>query len=125
MSIKKVLLVSVIVLGAWASFKDHHRRHGDADANPTEATLRALATTVQASDVVMYSTSECVYCAQAKNWLNQYGFAFTECNMSVDNRCLKEFKSYGADGTPFLIVRGHQMKDGFDSDEFIAALKKG
>jgi hypothetical protein len=37
---------------------------------------------------------------------------------------VREFNSYGADGTPFLIVRGHQMKDGFDSDEFIAALTK-
>jgi glutaredoxin len=86
--------------------------------------LHALAATVQASEVVMYSTSECPYCVQAKSWLNQYGFALTECNMSVDKQCVREFNSYGADGTPFLIVRGHQMKDGFDSDEFIAALTK-
>ncbi|WP_198118000.1 hypothetical protein [Massilia rhizosphaerae] len=44
--------------------------------------------------------------------------------MSVDKQCVREFNRYGADGTPFLIVRGHQMKDGFDSDEFIAALTK-
>ena len=125
MDIKRILVVSVIVWGAWATFKAHHRGQADVSANPTEENLRALATTVQASDVVMYSTSECVYCVQAKSWLNQFGFAFTECNMSVGNQCLKEFKSYGADGTPFLIVRGHQMKDGFDSDEFIAALTKG
>jgi glutaredoxin len=125
MDIKKILLVGVIVWGAWASFKAHHRGQTDAYANPTEVNLRALAATVQANDVVMYSTSECIYCAEAKNWLNQYGFAFTECNMSVDKQCVKEFKDYGADGTPFLIVRGHQMKDGFDSDEFVAALTKG
>lgn len=86
--------------------------------------MHAFAATVRASDVVMYSTSECPYCAQAKSWLSRYGFAFTECNMSVDKQCVREFNRYGADGTPFLIVRGHQMKDGFDSDEFIAALTK-
>jgi hypothetical protein len=93
---KRSLVVSVIVWGAWATFKAHHRGQADVSANPTEANIRALAATVQASD-----------------------------NMSADNQCLKEFKSYGADGTPFLIVRGHQMKDGFDSDELIAALTKG
>jgi glutaredoxin len=124
MSFKKILIIGILVLGAWASFKGHHRGNAVAPDGPTEEQLRTLAATVQASDVVMYSTSECPYCAQAKSWLNQYGFAFTECNMSVDNQCLREFKSYGADGTPFLIVRGHQMKDGFDSDEFIAALTK-
>lgn len=72
----------------------------------------------------MYSTTECTYCAQAKSWLNQYGFPFTECNMSVSADCEREFRSFGANGTPYLIVRGQHMKDGFDSDEFIALLKK-
>lgn len=86
--------------------------------------LVALATTVKPGDVVMYSTTECTYCAQAKSWLNQYGFPFTECNMSVSADCEREFRSFGANGTPYLIVRGQHMKDGFDSDEFIALLKK-
>jgi glutaredoxin len=124
MSIKKLLLVSILAWAAWASFKAHQRGHVPALDNPTAENLRTLAATVQAGDVVMYSTSECPYCAEAKSWLNQHGFAFTECNMSVNKQCITEFKSYGADGTPFLIVRGHQMKDGFDSDEFIAALSK-
>lgn len=75
-------------------------------------------------DVLIYSTSECQYCAQAKSWLNQNGYAFTECNMSIDSHCEREFRSFGATGTPYLIVRGHHMKDGFDSDEFLAALKQ-
>jgi len=60
--------------------------------------------------------------------LSQYGFAFTECNMSLSNQCIDEFKSYGANGTPFLVIhRGnkvHQMNDGFDSNEFLAALQQ-
>jgi glutaredoxin len=86
--------------------------------------LARLAATVKPDEVVMYSTTECGYCAQAKSWLDQYGFAFKECNMSISPECVREFKSYGADGTPYLIVRGHHMKDGFDSDVFISLLKR-
>ncbi|GAA5786681.1 hypothetical protein YWS52_30050 [Chitiniphilus shinanonensis] len=88
------------------------------------AEIRALAAQVQAGDVVMYTTTECGYCAQAKNWLREYGFEFTECNMSVDEYCQREFSAYGATGTPYLIVRGYPMEDGFDSDEFLALLNR-
>lgn len=91
--------------------------------NMSSEQIGALAATVKSGDVVMYSTTECGYCTQARGWLNQNGFAFTECNMSVDERCVQEFRSYGADGTPFLLVRGYQMKNGFDSDEFLATLR--
>lgn len=88
------------------------------------ADLTALAATVDPEEVVVYTTSQCPYAAQTKAWLKRYGFAFTECNMSVDSRCESEFMSYGGDGTPYLVVRGHHMRDGFDSDEFLAALKR-
>jgi hypothetical protein len=49
------------------------------------------------------------------------------CNMSVERRCEAEFKAYGGNGTPFLVIRRggkeHHMEDGFDSDEFLAALR--
>jgi len=87
------------------------------------AQIQALAATVKAEDVVMYSTTECVYCRQAKAWLQQNGFAFTECNMSVNRTCEREFMAYKATGTPFLVVRGKRMDDGFDSDQFLALLR--
>jgi glutaredoxin len=100
-----------------------HEGSGDASA----AELSALAASVKPGDVVMYSTTECPYCARAKSWLNQYGFAFTECNMSVSDLCQREFQSYGGVGTPYLVVhhggQTHHIKDGFDSDEFLAALR--
>lgn len=90
----------------------------------TTAELQALAATVAAEDVVMYTTTECVYCAQAKNWLHRYGFAYTECNMSIDRQCESEFMGHGGTGTPYLIVRGHHMSEGFDSEEFLVALQQ-
>jgi len=45
----------------------------------------------------------------------------------VDARCEQEFRDYGANGTPYLVLqrhgKSHHMKDGFDSDEFLAALQ--
>ncbi|MEO8104524.1 MAG: glutaredoxin family protein [Betaproteobacteria bacterium] len=97
-------------------------------AGKADTGMSTLVRSVGPGDVVMYSTTECGYCTQAKNWLNRYGFAFTECNMSVDTRCETEFRELGGTGTPFLLVsRGDQtyrMKNGFDSDEFLALLAR-
>jgi glutaredoxin len=122
---KRIFIILIVLAGVHFSWT--HFIHTDANSvanGLSSSALAQLAATVKAEEVVMYSTTECTYCAQAKGWLNQNGFAFTECNMSVSSECVSQFKSYGADGTPFLIVRGHQMKNGFDSDEFISLLQK-
>lgn len=116
-----VLVMGACLQFAWKHF--HPLANGHVNAEFSAAAISDLASTVKASDVVMYSTNECAYCAQAKSWLQQNGFAFTECNMSVSIQCEHEFKRYGATGTPYLLVKGHQMKNGFDSDEFLTALK--
>jgi glutaredoxin len=100
---------------------------GPASSDLSEEQIRALAATVEREEVVMYTTSECPYCRQAEGWLHHYDFAFTECNMSLEAHCEDEFRSYGAEGTPFLVIRRkgqvHYMKDGFDSDEFLNAVR--
>jgi glutaredoxin len=130
------LLWAAIGCGAWAAYQlgTPHAGNDTGGAvgslraslkgDASESELRRLAAGVRPGEVVMYSTTECVYCAQAKSWLNQYGFAFDECNMSVSARCESEFRSYHGNGTPYLVVRGQHMKDGFDSDEFVALLRR-
>lgn len=121
----KLLLTVAVLWGAWIGAKAFIGPQGPGSGRGAISTeqLHALAATVRPEEVVMYSTPECPNCAQAKSWLRQYGFAFTECDMRASARCEHEFRALGADGTPYLIVRGHHMKDGFDSDEFLAALK--
>ncbi|HEX4975688.1 MAG TPA: glutaredoxin family protein [Pseudomonadales bacterium] len=92
--------------------------------NASAADIAALASAVRADEIVIYTTSTCSYCKQALHWLDQQGFSYTDCNMSTTPRCEQEFLIYGAKGTPYLVVRGHHMKNGFDSDEFIHALKQ-
>jgi glutaredoxin len=127
----KLVLAAAVGWGIWTGAQVAGTKHGGASSiaagfggDVSAAELSALAATVKSGDLVMYSTTECQYCTQAKGWLNQYGFAFTECNMSVSSQCEREFKSYGGNGTPYLVVRGRHMKDGFDSDEFLALLKQ-
>jgi glutaredoxin len=86
--------------------------------------LSALAGTVKSGDVVIYSASWCANCHAAKQWMSQYGFAYQDCDVEKDAGCASQFRATGSEGVPYLIVKGHHMKDGFDSDEFIAALRR-
>jgi glutaredoxin len=89
-----------------------------------ENRIRALAAETREGDIVLYSSDQCPYSVEAKAWLQTNGFLFRDCNLSVDRYCEAEFLSHGATGTPYLIVRGHHMKNGFDSNEFIKALSR-
>ncbi len=97
-----------------------------SSGNASATDITQLASSIGPGEVVMYTTTECGYCTQAKSWLVRYGFQFTECNMSNDYRCDTEFRNHGGNGTPFLVItRGSKifrMKNGFNSDEFLALL---
>jgi glutaredoxin len=125
---KKLLLIVAIAIGAWVAF---HRGEGagfssigaSISGDVTEEELRSLAAGVQTGEVVMYTTTDCPYCAQAKSWLKRYGFEFSECDTEARRDCARELEELGGVGVPYVVVRGHHMKDGFDSDEFVAALR--
>ena len=84
-----------------------------------------LAANTLPGDVVMYSATWCPYCSQAKSWMGQYGFKPQICEIDQDSDCAAQLKALDLKaGVPYLIVKGHQMKNGFDTDEFKAALAK-
>lgn len=116
----KLILAGLIAWAAWTGFNSNPF---DGSDSVTEGEIATLASTVRSGDVLMYTTTQCPYCAQARSWLNQYGFTFSECDTEVREDCAREYQALGATGVPYLIVKGHHMKDGFDSDEFIAALR--
>ena len=129
----KLVLVLAVTYGAWVGL---HRTPGGApgatpaslagkfSANPNPEQLTALAASTTSSDVLMYTAPWCSYCAAAKGWLAQYGFKYQECDIQASSACLGQHKALDAQGgVPYLIVKGRHMKDGFDSDEFIAALR--
>ncbi|MFC7419703.1 glutaredoxin family protein [Iodobacter arcticus] len=115
-------LIMLLLIAGALQFAWKHYGTNRFNTEYSSTKMSQLASAVNPGEVIMYSTTECFYCVEAKSWLNQNGFAFTECNMTIDPRCQQEFNAYGAIGTPFLIVRGHQMKEGFNADEFLQAL---
>jgi glutaredoxin len=116
----KVLLVLAGLRMAWTFLVPH--TPGPARSMSTEA-VADLAKTVKAGDVIIYTTANCQYCDEAKSWMQHYGFAFRECNVEREPHCQQEFSGYRATGVPFLLIRGRQMRDGFDADLFLAALQ--
>lgn len=96
---------------------------GRISSNPSTEQLTQLATSAATSDVVMYSATWCPNCAAAKSWLGQYGFKAQVCEVDKDSACQAQLQTLDPQmGVPYLIVKGRHMKDGFDSDEFLAAL---
>lgn len=85
--------------------------------------IKALAENVKPGEVVVYSFNGCSNCAQTKVWLHENGFKYTECNVTENESCAKVFRDDHALGAPYVVVRGHQMKHGFNQEEFIAALQ--
>lgn len=127
---RKWVAVLAMAAGAWFGIRHATGHASDADVGESPAVaavsgqgLRDLASDVKAGDVVIYTTSWCGYCAQAKRWMRENGFAFTECDVEADARCASEFQATGSQGVPILRVRGEWM-DGFDSDKFVALLQQ-
>ena len=129
----KLLAIAAILWGAWSGYQISKGRSSggalssfaakfSAELSPDQ--LKALAATTQADDVLIYSAPWCGNCTEAKSWMTQYGFKYQECNVEASIDCADQLKRLGSDGVPYLIVKGQHMKDGFDSDQFIAALQK-
>lgn len=121
----KWVAAAVLAYGAWMGWQvsAKHRAEGGATEQSSAGDVQALASSVKSGDVIIYTTTTCPYCAQAKGWLTQNGFAFTECDAQTSMDCERKLQELGGVGVPFLMVKGKPMKNGFDSDEFLALLK--
>src|SRR5262245_4855157 len=97
---RKLIVIAAVVVGVWFGL---HRGGGHGfssigaaiSGDVSEEELRRLAAGVHSGEVVIYTTTECQYCAQAKAWMKQYGFAFTECDAEVSNQCAQELQELG------------------------------
>lgn len=77
----------------------------------------------RAGDIVMYTTSTCPYCAQARRWLDAQQVPWRECNVETDAQCLRVFEAQGAPGVPLIHVKG-RWHLGFDAGWLGQALQK-
>lgn len=76
-----------------------------------------------ASDVVMYGTSWCTYCASARSFLQQAGIPYTEYDIEKSPRAQREYDRIGGRGVPVFKV-GRVVIQGYDPSLIRRAVDK-
>lgn len=87
----------------------------------------AVAALAAPGDIRMLSSTTCVYCARAREWMREHNVAFDECFIETDSACARQHAALRAMGTPLVLVRG-QPQLGFDAQRVhdrLAALPAG
>lgn len=101
--LKKLLLVALLgIVLTLAS------RSGEEEILPPDVAARA------ADKLVMYTTTHCPYCAEARAWLKKNKVAYRECNTDVSAACSEQLERLGAGGVPTLVY-GKHMQVGWDA----------
>ena len=94
---------------------------GDRQASQQARTLREQ---LRPGDLLMFSSDGCVYCAQARRWLEAEQLPYRECSIDRDAVCLRDFQARRGPGTPIFSLRG-QTVVGFDRAALAAAALAG
>lgn len=107
-------VVAALALGLPALLRERASR---AD----EALGPRIAAAARGGDIVMFTTTDCPYCAQARAWLKQHGVAHAECPTDTQAGCAERFAALGGRGVPTMQVRG-KVQMGFSARHVAAAL---
>lgn len=67
--------------------------------------------------VVMYATSWCPYCRQARNYFHQQGISYTEYDIERDANAKRRYQAFGGRGVPVIFV-GKRRMNGFSVSGF-------
>ena len=105
-----------------ARAKEQVRPRVNSYAAPAAASTPTPAPQPQARaalPVVMYATSWCPYCAQAREYFGRSGIAYTEHDIEKSAGAKAEFRRLGGRGVPLILVGGEKMSGfselGFES----------
>lgn len=85
-------------------------------AAPPIATAAPLAD-YEERKVVMYATSWCPYCQQARNHFRQQGIPYVEYDIEKDAAARRDYNAFGGRGVPVIFV-GKRRLNGFSVAAF-------
>lgn len=85
--------------------------YAGADSAAREPARLALAEYDQ-RQVVMYATSWCPYCQQARNYFRQQEIPYIEYDIERDAEARRAYKTFGGRGIPVIFV-GKRRVNGF------------
>ena len=73
--------------------------------------------------VILYSTTHCGYCGQAKAFLRKHKIPFSEYDVERNRRAFTDFQRAGGRGVPLILI-GKDKVPGFDPGKLSKALRK-
>jgi len=94
-----------------------------ASANAAAAPGEPAAPAAASVPVVMYATSWCPYCAQARAYFESNGIAYVEHDVEKSAAAKAEFRRLHGRAVPLILV-GRERLDGFSELAFEFALQK-
>jgi glutaredoxin len=71
----------------------------------------------ESTDVIMYSTSWCGYCKQARRYFSRKRIPFEEYDVEKSSKGKKDYKSLNGRGVPIILV-GEKRMNGFSVAQF-------
>ncbi len=69
-----------------------------------EGDYRFLLTEANAP-IVVYGTSWCPYCKQARDLLKSHNITFLDLDIEASEQALKQYKQLGGDGVPVIVFK--------------------
>ena len=90
---------------------------GQAFAAPAVHEPVLLAQADSSRQVVMYATSWCPYCQQARNYFREQGISYVEYDIEKNADARREYKAFGGRGIPVIFV-GKRRMNGFSVSGF-------
>jgi glutaredoxin len=74
------------------------------------------------SQVVLYGTDTCPFCAKARAYFKDKGIAYADLDVGKPGQARDEFKKLGGNGVPLLLIRDRRI-EGFNAATIDAALQ--
>jgi glutaredoxin len=85
---------------------------GHVWASPAAQESMLLAQAAPSKPVVMYATSWCPYCQQARNYFREQGIPYVEYDIEKDEEARRAYKNFGGKMIPVIFV-GQRRMNGF------------
>jgi len=69
----------------------------------------------------IYTSNNCQYCHEAKEFFNDSNIPFTEHNISIDKEAKTEIMKMGYRSVPLIVIDGEKIL-GFDKEKVVSLL---
>ena len=76
---------------------------------------------IKVKKIDIYTSNNCQYCHEAKEFFSENNLSFTEHNISLDKEAKMEIMKKGYRSVPLIIIDGEEIL-GFDKEKIVTLL---